>query len=100
MSPLKLIASIRNSFPGATYVYTHGSCYEFYKILKSVFADAEPYYSDKEGHVYTKIGKYFYDIKGRHDLTGDELTCMEERERKSANKWKRTANFKVVRLLN
>lgn len=59
------IATIRDSFHNAEHVYMHGSCFEFYKILKHVFPDAEPHYDEVVGHVYTKIGSGFYDIRGR-----------------------------------
>lgn len=62
------IARIRDSFIGSQQVYTEGSCYHFYLILKEVFPDAEPWYD--EDHVVTKIGDHFYDITGevRQDL--------------------------------
>lgn len=36
------IAKIRDSFIGSQQVYTEGSCYHFYLILKEVFPTAEP----------------------------------------------------------
>jgi len=59
---LKIISKIRNSFVGAEVVYTQGSCFKFYEILKAIYPDAEPYYIDK--HIITKIGEKFYDITG------------------------------------
>lgn len=56
------IAKIRDSFIGSQQVYTEGSCYHFYLILKEVFPDAEPYYD--QDHIITKIGDSFYDITG------------------------------------
>ena len=65
----EFIAAIRDSFIGSQQVYTEGSCYHFYLILKKVFQDAEPYFD--ENHVITKIEGRFYDITGevRGDLT-------------------------------
>lgn len=62
---LRFIKSIRDSFIGATFVYTHGSCYQFYLVLKSVIPDAEAYYDGD--HVITKIRERFYDITGEVD---------------------------------
>ena len=45
------IAKIRDSFIGSQQVYTEGSCYHFYLILKEVFIDAECWYD--EDHVVT-----------------------------------------------
>lgn len=56
------ISTIRNSFIGSEKVFTSGSCYQFYKILKCVWPDAEAYYDSD--HVITKINGRFYDIKG------------------------------------
>jgi hypothetical protein len=67
MEILVLIEAIRNSFHGSIRVYTQGSCYHFYKILKSVFTDAEPYYQNS--HIVTKINDRFYDITG--EVFGD-----------------------------
>jgi hypothetical protein len=65
----RFISVVRDSFIGSQQVYTEGSCYHFYLILKEVFPTAEPYF-DKD-HVITKIDDKFYDITGevRGDLT-------------------------------
>lgn len=56
------ISTIRDSFIGSQQVYTEGSCYHFYLILKQVFPDAIAYYDGD--HVITKIDGKFYDITG------------------------------------
>ena len=56
------IQKIRTSFHGSVRVYAEGSCYQFYKIIKQVFPQAEPYYS--KGHIVSKIDDCFYDITG------------------------------------
>jgi len=56
------IGRIRDSFIGSQQVYTEGSCYHFYLILKEVFPQAIPYYD--EDHVVTNIDGKFYDITG------------------------------------
>ena len=61
------IAKIRDSFIGSQQVYTEGSCYHFYLILKEVFIDAECWYD--EDHVVTKIDNKFYDITGEISKT-------------------------------
>lgn len=67
MNPENLIKQIRESFYNSVSVYTEGSCYRFHLILKEVFPDAEPWHCIKERHTYTKIGDYFYDIRGKHE---------------------------------
>ena len=65
----KVIAAIRDSFIGSQQVYTEGSCYHFYLILKTIFSDAEPYFD--QDHIVTKIDDRYYDITGevRHDAS-------------------------------
>lgn len=58
----KFISTIRDSFVGSQQVYTEGSCYHFYKILKQVFPTAHPYWD--LNHVLTRIDGKFYDITG------------------------------------
>lgn len=58
----KFIQTIRDSFIGSQQVYTEGSCYHFYLILKQVFPEAKAYYD--ADHIITKIGNKFYDITG------------------------------------
>lgn len=62
LSPEFFIQTIRESFKGSEIVYTQGSCYKFYKILKQVFPEAKAYYNSD--HVLTEIGGRFYDITG------------------------------------
>lgn len=67
------IAKVRDSFIGSQQVYTEGSCYHFYLILKEVFPDAEPWYDNE--HIVTKIGDKFYDITG--EIRRDELDMFK-----------------------
>jgi hypothetical protein len=59
---LKFIKTVRESVKGMEFVYTNGSCYQFYLILKSIIPEAESWYDSD--HVITKIGERFYDITG------------------------------------
>lgn len=68
VNPLDFIKIISNSFHGAEHVYTKGSCYQLYKILKPMYPQAEAWSDDD--HVITKIGNGFYDITGEVDPRG------------------------------
>lgn len=61
-TPESFISKIRDSFVGSQQVYTEGSCYHFYLILKEVFPEAESWYD--QDHILTKIDSKFYDITG------------------------------------
>ena len=58
----RFIATIRDSFIGSQQVYTEGSCYHFYLILKEVFPQAICWYD--LDHIITEIDGKFYDITG------------------------------------
>ena len=58
----KFISRVRDSFIGSQQVYTEGSCYHFYLILKEVFPDAECIYDGE--HVLTRLDGKCYDITG------------------------------------
>lgn len=58
----KFISTIRDSFIGSQQVYTEGSCYHFYLILKEVFPEAECIYDGD--HVLTRLDGKCYDITG------------------------------------
>lgn len=57
---LNIISTINTQF--TEYYYTNGGCFQFFRILKSIFPEAVAY-SDCN-HVITKIGDRFYDITG------------------------------------
>jgi hypothetical protein len=59
---LTLIKEIRNSHPSMEEIYSNGSCYNLYCILKVCFPQAEAYYDGD--HVITEIEGCFYDING------------------------------------
>lgn len=71
----EFISTIRDSFIGSQQVYTEGSCYHFYLILKQVFAGAEPYYD--MDHIITKIGDKYYDITG--EVRREDVSTKYER---------------------
>ena len=59
-----LIARIRNSHSSMVEIYTKGSCWDFYLILNEVYPEAIAYYNVTEGHIYTKVDKRYFDIRG------------------------------------
>ena len=71
MDILRFIQTIRESFIGSEIVYTQGSCYKFYLILKEAFPQAKAYYNSD--HVITEIDGKFYDITGEVKKTNHLL---------------------------
>lgn len=68
---LNFIYLIRESFIGADKVYTLGSCYQFYRILKFIFPNANAYYNSD--HVITEINGKYYDITDEVEKTNHLL---------------------------
>ena len=82
---IELISTIGNSFGGSEIVYTQGSCYQFYKILKQVYPDAKPYHNGN--HVITKIDEVYYDINGVYVEGLYNYILMTEDDEKDAESW-------------
>ena len=76
---LNFINTLRDSFDGGDEVYLSGSCYHLYKILKTIFPDAECYFSNMHDHVITKIEGVFYDIKGVVNNTEGYIPLVEHK---------------------
>ena len=83
-----IIRVIRESHPDIQYLYTHGQCWNFHCILKEILGvEIEPYHSYSEGHVYSKIGNFFWDIRGCHSNPPRDLKKMSDRMIKEAGEW-------------
>lgn len=83
--PQALIAALRNSHEHARGVFRHGGCYELYRILRTVWNDAEPWYIDD--HVYTKIDGRLYDIDGPWTPTADQMGRLEPLHKEKRRPW-------------
>ena len=86
--PIQAISMFRKADKHAEHIYTHGGCYRFHLLLRSIFPDAVPYMNSSRDHVVSKIGDRFYDIRGRVPVKReDEYHLMDAGEIKSAAKW-------------
>ena len=59
---LNLICLIRESHSTMIKIFTEGSCFNFYLILRKIYPESIPYYNIN--HVITKIDGRYYDITG------------------------------------
>lgn len=62
---LKFLEALRDSADLQYKIFTQGSCFRLYVILKTVFPTAKPYWSDRSNHCITNIDGLFYDIGGK-----------------------------------
>lgn len=60
---INFISLIRNSHPEMVNIFSFGSCFNFYLILRNVWPESIPYYNIN--HVITKIDNNYYDISGQ-----------------------------------
>lgn len=91
------LSTLRDVVPNAIHVYTRGNCFKLYLLLRRVFPQAKPMYSQIAGHVYTDIDGVLYDIAGKMskrwlEINGYDLIYLptEPRLFKNAFRW----NFK------
>lgn len=64
MNIINFLKELKYSYHKNEIVYTEGSCFRLYSILKTIFPQAIPCYSDMDGHWITKIDGKYYDING------------------------------------
>jgi|GEM_PF-3933270 len=58
------LKELRDSADIQFKIFTEGSCFRLYKILKTIYPEAIAYWSDLDNHCITKVEGEFYDIGG------------------------------------
>lgn len=84
---VRFLNAIRRSHPDMVELYTQGQCYNFHLILREVFPDAVAWYDPVEGHVYSKIGDCWYDIRGRHFKLDPRASILDHRMSDKPHRW-------------
>lgn len=77
---LLFLGTLREAHADMVHIYTQGSCYRLYLLLRVAFNGCTPY-SDIN-HVITKIEGRYYDITGEAQRT-DKHRPMSARDRES-----------------
>lgn len=67
--------------------FTNGLCYKLFLLLRRSFPEAEPWYDPVVGHVYTRIGPRWYDIRGERRERGN-LIPLDHRRGHKPHRWK------------
>lgn len=93
----KFINQIRNTHPILKFIFENGGCFQFYLILKEIFPTAIPCYCVAKGHIFSKIGKYYYDINGKHVKLTDEIAIIENYKDKKAHRWIKSINLTLFK---
>lgn len=58
------LKELRESADVMSKIFTQGSCFRLYVILKILYPKAIAYWSDRDNHCITKINNDYYDIGG------------------------------------
>ena len=61
---IEFIKELKDSADIQYKIFTEGSCFRLYCILKTIYPEAKAYWSDRDGHAITEINNKFYDIGG------------------------------------
>ena len=61
----RLIYELRNSADIVHNIFTRGSCFRLFLVLREVFPTAIPYWSDVDNHCVVNIEGEYYDIGGK-----------------------------------
>lgn len=64
---IEFLKEIKYSYYLNAKIYTEGSCFRLYKIIKTIYPQANPYYSKMDGHWITEVDGKYYDINGEID---------------------------------
>ncbi|MDC3414288.1 hypothetical protein [Terrihalobacillus insolitus] len=90
IKPIDFISVLKKSDVYIEQIYLNGGCYQFYKILRTMFPSAKPYINANKNHVVTMIDGYFYDITGK--VFGNYLPLTKDDE-KMCKKWSFSKNY-------
>lgn len=86
----KLREILAAAHPDMTFIFTSGSCWEFFRLIRVMVEEAEPWYDPIEGHVYAKVGELFFDVRGAHERRNlaPQLHPMDLELQVKASEWK------------
>ena len=62
------LKELRDSADIMLTIFTDGSCFHLYMILKTIYPESIPYWSDRDNHCIIKINDSFYDIGGNINI--------------------------------
>lgn len=85
MRPIDFITALNQSDPIVKTIYSNGGCYQFYKLLKTIFPKARACINIEKNHVVTEICGELYDIEGYAKGVFNLLT--DEKDIKMCEEW-------------
>ena len=61
---IDFIRELRQANPVMEEIFMEGSCLNLHYMIKALYPEAKSYYNQVEGHVITKLGERYYDVRG------------------------------------
>lgn len=83
----RLLLELRKAHPDMVHLFRNGGCYQLWKIVRTVFPEAECLYSQIEGHVYIGLDGALFDIEGRHLHRPRDLAPLDHRISHAPHRW-------------
>lgn len=90
IEPINFINTLRDSDSYIKTIYLYGGCYQFFKVLKTVFPNAVPYINQEKNHVVTMIDGNYYDITG---ITNGKYQPLTKDDISRCEKWSFSRNY-------
>lgn len=91
----RFLAALRDCHSDMVEVFTRGQCYSLFLLLRTVWPDAEAWFSKIEGHVYIKIDGAFYDIRGKHFRPPADLKRLDHKNGDRPHRWGGRDKFRM-----
>lgn len=95
MKPDDFISSLRDTDLYIEKIYLNGGCYQFSKLLKSVFSEGETFINEAKNHVATKIDGIFYDIAG---ITTERFFPLTKEDELMCEQWSFSKDYWLYRV--
>lgn len=86
---VRFIDTVRDAHPDMLPLFMDGQCYNFFRVIREIRPQAEAWYSWCEGHVYVRVGRCFYDIRGAHVMVPRDMMKLDHRNGDAPHRWGR-----------
>lgn len=84
---LNFLNTLRESDLYVPYIYSEGSCYQLYNVVKTIFPEVEAYTNLAFDHIILKYESHFYDIFGIYRKNILDLQKLTPEQHEIASKW-------------
>ena len=84
---VRMLDTLRTSHPDIEALYLYGQCYNLFRLIRVWRPDAEPWYDQMEGHIYTRVGAYWYDIRGVHYRLNSSASVCDHQRGDKPHRW-------------